>query len=34
MEEMHKCCLKNMKGDLDGERTDIKMALRISGMQG
>jgi hypothetical protein len=34
MEEMHNFCLKNMKGDFGGEWTDIKMVLRISGMQG
>ena len=34
MEEMHNFCLKNMKGDIGGEWTDIKMVLRISGMHG
>jgi hypothetical protein len=38
MEEMYNFCLKNMKGDLGGVWTNIKMVLRmvlrISGMQG
>jgi hypothetical protein len=34
MEEMHNFCLQNMMGDLGGEWTDIKMDLRLSGMQG
>ena len=34
MKEVHNFCLKNMKGDLGGEWTDIKMVPRIGGMQG